>query len=359
MRVMVTAIGGDGHGDQILKALRLLTPPKYYIIGTDINPNCPQRALVDSFEILPPASDGAYLSSLVETCERQAVEVLFHGCEAEMMVISKNRKIFEDLGITLGMNSASVIQLCTNKFATARFIEETGAFMPRTELFSEVDLPAFAKVDYFPVVIKPASGGGASSNVLLAQTYDQLVAAFEYLTLTHPNSHFVVQEYIGTSTSEYTVGILHDKRGQYIGGLALRRDLNSSLSVRERIRNLNPGDSFGEWLIVSSGISQGLLDRFPEVVDPCRRLAEAMGSQGPLNFQCRVHRGKVGIFEINPRLSGTTSLRAMAGFNEPDLMISRNRLSNQELHVDYFRLPVWISRRLTEYVSLSKHEDSN
>ena len=350
MRVMVTAIGGGGHGDQILKALKLSSPQKYYIIGTDINPNCPQQELVNSFELLPPASDGAYLSSLVETCERQAVEVLFHGCEAEMTVISKNRKIFEDLGITLGMNSTSVIQLCSNKFATARFIEETGAFVPRTEIFSEIDLPAIAKVDYFPVVIKPASGGGGSSNVLLAQTYDQLIAAFGYLKLTHPNSQFVVQEYIGTPTSEYTVGILHDKWGQYIGGLALRRDLSSSLSVRERMRNLHPDDSFGESLVVSSGISQGLLDRFPEVVEPCRRLAEAMGSRGPLNFQCRMHHGKVGIFEINPRLSGTTSLRAMAGFNEPDLMISRNRLGKQELDVDYLRLPVWISRRLTEVV---------
>ena len=75
---MVTAIGGGGHGDQILKALKLSSPQKYYIIGTDINPNCPQQELVNSFELLPPASDGAYLSSLVETCERQAVEVLFH-----------------------------------------------------------------------------------------------------------------------------------------------------------------------------------------------------------------------------------------------------------------------------------------
>jgi carbamoyl-phosphate synthase large subunit len=30
------------------------------------------------------------------------------------------------------------------------------------------------------------------------------------------------------------------------------------------------------------------------------------------------------IFEINPRFSGTTSIRAMMGYNEPDLLLRRH-----------------------------------
>jgi carbamoyl-phosphate synthase large subunit len=51
-----------------------------------------------------------------------------------------------------------------------------------------------------------------------------------------------------------------------------------------------------------------------------------MGARGPLNIQCRVVDGEVKVFEINPRFSGTTSIRAMTGYNEPDVLIRRHLL---------------------------------
>jgi carbamoyl-phosphate synthase large subunit len=350
MNILVTAIGGGGHGDQVRKALQMAKPNGYRVIGADANPNCPQRQSVDSFEQLPLASDAEYLNAVVEVCRKWSIDVLFHGCEPEMRVISQNRKRFEDLGITLGMNSSSVIELCSDKYQTARVISELGMFMPRTETISVANSETLAKIDYLPVVVKPAKDSGGSSRILLAQTHDQLAMALGYLGLAYPSSEFIVQEYIGTPQSEFTVGILHDRWGEYIGGIGLRRDLTTSLSVCERVQNVSSKRYLGDWLVVSSGVSQGLLDRFPEVVEPCRLVAEAVGSRGPLNFQCRIHRNKIGIFEINPRLSGTTSLRAIAGFNEPDLMIRRNRLGKQELGEIYSNLPSLIYRQLIEVV---------
>jgi carbamoyl-phosphate synthase large subunit len=37
--------------------------------------------------------------------------------------------------------------------------------------------------------------------------------------------------------------------------------------------------------------------------------------------QCRKTERGVVAFEINPRLSGTTSIRALVGFNEPEILI--------------------------------------
>jgi carbamoyl-phosphate synthase large subunit len=50
-------------------------------------------------------------------------------------------------------------------------------------------------------------------------------------------------------------------------------------------------------------------------------MANALGSVGPLNIQGRLDNGEFVAFEINPRFSGTTPMRAMAGFNEPELLI--------------------------------------
>ena len=79
-------------------------------------------------------------------------------------------------------------------------------------------------------------------------------------------------------------------------------------------------------LAISSCISQGMIDKFPFIREECERLAGIMGSKSPLNVQLRVIDGKVYIFEINPRFSGTTAFRALAGFNEPDIMIPHHLL---------------------------------
>jgi carbamoyl-phosphate synthase large subunit len=77
---------------------------------------------------------------------------------------------------------------------------------------------------------------------------------------------------------------------------------------------------------VSSGVSQGVVGRWPEVTRQCEAIAKALGPTAPINIQCRLVDGRVIPFEINPRFSGTTSLRAMAGYNEPDVLIRRDVL---------------------------------
>jgi carbamoyl-phosphate synthase large subunit len=79
-------------------------------------------------------------------------------------------------------------------------------------------------------------------------------------------------------------------------------------------------------LAISSGVSQGRVGRFEQVTKQCEEIALALGARGPLNIQCRLVEGRVVVFEINPRFSGTTSLRAMVGYNEPDVLVRRHVL---------------------------------
>jgi carbamoyl-phosphate synthase large subunit len=58
------------------------------------------------------------------------------------------------------------------------------------------------------------------------------------------------------------------------------------------------------------------LGSFPEVRETAGAIASALGPLGPCNVQLRVHEGRPVPFEINPRFSGTTALRARMGFNE-------------------------------------------
>ena len=77
----------------------------------------------------------------------------------------------------------------------------------------------------------------------------------------------------------------------------------------------------GPTLAISSGISQGRIVDAAPVLRTAEAIAQGLGSVGPLNIQGRISRGTFVPFEINPRFSGTSPMRAMAGFNEPELLI--------------------------------------
>ena len=327
INVLVTAIGGGGHGDQILKALRLAAPGRYHIFGSDTKSERAQAALVEDFVVLPPARDPEYLDRLLEVCRRWEIRVLFHGCEPELTLFAEQREHIEAAGIFLPINTNSLIHLCMDKAALNERLGKLGFAPPRYAVVSNPrDL---AEIDWFPLVVKPSIGSGGSANVYIAQTQQELMALAEYLGLGKTTHGFIIQEYIGRPEDEFTVGVLHDLDGQFVYSIAVRRDLSGGLNVRMVHPNRTAKTELGPRLVISSGISQGRIGKFRQLTDQCREIAESLGSRGPLNMQCRFVDGKVRIFEINPRYSGTTSLRAMIGLNEPDLMIRYHLLGEQ------------------------------
>lgn len=345
INVLVTAIGGGGHGDQILKALRLAQPDRYRIFGADANPNCPQAALVEKFVTLPLARDPSYMPVLLRTCRDLGVQALFHGCEPELRLLAANRRVIEAAGIFLPINDTELIQLCMDKVRTNARLAELGFPAPR---YINVTNPSeFDDIDWFPVVVKPAVGGGGSADVFIAQDMRELKALAIYLGLGRITSGFMIQEYVGTPEQEFTVGVLHDLNGHYVNAIAVKRHLHSGLSVRTSVFNRTGRKELGPRLVISSGVSQGDIGRYPEVTIQCREIADRLGSRGPLNLQCRLVDGIVRVFEINPRYSGTTSLRAMAGLNEPDLLVRRHLLQ-QDIGQDAPYLEATVLRSLTE-----------
>jgi carbamoyl-phosphate synthase large subunit len=318
--VLVSAIGGGGHGEQILKALRLAPEGSYFIVGADANPYCPQFANVDQAVILPRTDAPDFLDAVLAVCARMKIRAVFHGREPDLKKFSEHRRTFAERGILLPINPAHVIDTCFDKIATSEFLARNGFAHPRFRAVrGAADLDG---IDWFPVVVKPAVGSGGSANCFLAQTPRQLALLAEYLALE--GAGFIVQEYVGTPDNEYTVGVLHDLDGQFLNSIAVRRELKSQLNVRTSAANITSRKDLGPTLVISSGISHGYVDRFPEVTGPCEKIAAALGARGAINFQCRLVDGKVMIFEINPRFSGTTSIRAMMGYNEPDLLLRKH-----------------------------------
>lgn len=316
--VLVTGVGGSGIGGQILKALKMSSLP-LHIIGTDTTALSTGLKEVHQFNIVPLANEAEYIPGLLKICEEAAIKIIFPGSEPELKVISKNRYIFADAGIVVPVNRENVIDICLDKFKTNKFLSEHGFFYPKTISITKLeDLPV---VDFYPVIIKPNTGGSGSNGVMIAQNKDELNAFVSFLL--NISADLVVQEYVGDAESEYTVGVISSLEGELINSIAVHRVIENGLGNKLKVKNNTGKTALGKNLVVSSGISQGTIGKFPGVTKQCEEIAMQLGSEGPLNIQCRLVDGKVYVFEINPRYSGTTPLRAMVGFNEPEIMINK------------------------------------
>lgn len=323
--VMVTGIGGGGNGEQIIKALRL-ADTEYEIVGCDMSSVSKGLTEVDHPYLVPPASDPDYIACILALCNKHKVKALFHGSEPELKVMSRERKVIQSSGIFLPINPATVIDTCMDKFKTMAFLSENGFSFPQTVRVSSLE--DIKNVKLIPSILKPSVGGGGSVNTFIAQTERELYLLAEYLLGIY--SEFIIQEYVGTPECEYTVGVLISMDGVLLNSIAVKRSILSGLSNRMKVPNRTGNPNFSPILAVSSGISQGEVGRFPEVTTICEKIAMKLGCRGAVNIQCRFIDGKVYVFEINPRFSGTTSLRAMVGYNEPDILI-RNHLFEEHI----------------------------
>ena len=311
--VLVTGIGGGGNGEQILKALRLAGDLNLHLIGTDMSALTAGHRLVDAFYEVPGARDPQYGERLFEILRKEEVRFIFHGSEPELAFISENRETIEALGVITCLNNRDLMRLCSNKVETYRTLEALGFIVPRyAKIESIQNLKA---IDFFPVVLKPNTGSGGSSHVHIARDREELMLLGSYLLKLKLD--LVAQAYVGHSSDEFTIGVDSNRDAEVLGSIVIKRAIGNAMSTRSRIPSLDGETS----LVISSGFSQGWVCRESRLQEQAEALARQLGSTGPLNIQCRWVDGQLLLMEINPRLSGTTSLRAMAGYNEPVMHI--------------------------------------
>lgn len=339
IKVLIAGVGGGSHGLEIMKALRVSSIP-YYICGVDMSEHSLGFLKADKSYVVPPARTDKYIPTILDICENEKIQVVFHGSEHDLEILSGNRDIFEERGIFLPFNSSEVINTCLNKKQTFILLKQKGITIPKTvAVTSEKDIDA---IDFLPAVIKPYIGGGASNNAFIAQDREEVVLFCNYL-LKHGRKP-MVQQYMGLTKDEYTVGVLSDREGNIISTVAIKRYIMSGLSNRLKVSSISNKDDV---LALSSGVSQGEVVNEPELLNQCRQIALAVKSTGPINIQCRFVNKKVYPFEINPRFSGTVHMRALAGVNEPDLLI-RKYVLKEPIHENIVAKEGLVLRELEE-----------
>ena len=305
---------------EVVKALKS-SSLNYSLVVTDISEVSFGFSDAAKSFIVPKANAVSYIEDLSRIISSEKIDMAFPGSEPELKAISDHRAAFEKMNCALGINSKEVIDLCMDKLATMEALRKLGFRTPKA--YSSEDVAGGGGID-FPVIIKPRSGSGGSNNVFIAQDKDEMVFFNDYIS-RHGGVPYI-QEYLGSPEDEYTVGVLSGTDSRVISLSIMNRSILTSLSNRIKVPSIRER---GKILAVSSGVSQGRFLRNDIIKERCISIAKAIGSRGPLNIQGRLVDGVFIPFEINPRLSGTTNMRALAGVNEPELLVRERALKEK------------------------------
>lgn len=317
---VVTGVGA-AVGISIIKALRMASLP-VRIVGVDAEPLAPGLFQADAGHRAPSCRQDpdAYFEWLVALCRREEALILFPGWEGELPLLCERKAEFEERTGTLLPCRPGAVAAALDKWQTVQALNAAGVGAPDSVLPSDAAaLAAFRRRHDPPYIIKPRRGWGGQ-NLFVLHTEAELDFFRRYV----PDP--VLQERLGGADREYTVGVFLREDGRPDGVLPLRRTLVGGLSYRMES------------------------DANAEAADAAARAATALGLVGPVNVQLRLTEAGARVFEVNPRCSTSTCVRARFGLNEPERAIRRFVLGQELAPVSIERgwcLRYWEEQYLT------------
>jgi carbamoyl-phosphate synthase large subunit len=129
-----------------------------------------------------------------------------------------------------------------------------------------------------------------------------------------------VQEYVGADNREYTCTLFSAPAMETPYCIALERELSYGSTIKAQVIRDN------------------------SLIDICKRIPAAFPIEGSINVQMRKKKKIPHVFEINPRYSSTSYIRALCGFNDVEMGIEyfhHGRLTPE---------PEIIDRRVVRYL---------
>lgn len=285
VKVLLLGVGGN-VSQGILKALHK-SEINLYIVGACISSRSKGLYMCDEAMLCPYAADDDFISWVIATCKEKHIDIIMTGVEENIIELAKYKVLIEaETNAIFVSPSFEKLRIGQDKYLTCEWLRKNECNHPKYMLWSKSeDIEVFSKVAGYPIIAKPRHGKSASGIYVIHNERE----AKKYSNL----EGYVLEEYIGDSDKEYTVGcyLSRDKRNVYI--IAMHRLLKNGTTV---------------W-------AKTVHD--PVIEEEAKKICLKYKPNGPLNIQMRMSNDNKPIcFELNVRFSGTTAIRANFGFED-------------------------------------------
>ena len=322
VNVLLTS-AGSGVGEAIYKSLAISSLDTT-IVATDISGfNSGSFRCDRAYKIVSP-EDPRYTQQIIDICRQQHIDVVLSGSDTELEKLS-------DLNAAKAVNSfimvgtPEAVRICRDKRKTCDFYRKHGLPFVDTVLFDGVD--EIVRKYGFPILAKPTGGSGSVGvKVLLnRQELNDLESKGEY----------IFQEYLLSENWPVQKGSISRDNVMKNGTLVQKDEISIQVLLG---KNRNILGTFMSRNVLKFGMPTKI---YPfvcdEYEDVARRMALCLadiGMLGPVNLQCKItDRGPV-FFEVNPRFTGITSVRATLGFKEVEALLGHFLLDYPAGHLN-------------------------
>ena len=282
-RVLVTGVGGPSG----VSILRAMAGQPVTMLGGDIDPYAAGLYLLDPDRrhILPRGEDPRLVTTLLDLCRAEDVDVLVPTVDSELLPLARARDELAAAGVALVAASVATLETCLDKWRLAERCREA-VRVPATWVVDDAFDPAAPPL---PAIVKPRSGSGSRGIALLERRAE--VEALER------NGSLLVQEHL--PGPEHSLDVLARADGHV-----------AAVVPRERLK-------------VDSGIAvTGRTKHDPRLDAFAREVARLIGLTTVANVQVKEDAsGEPALLEVNARFPGTMPLTVASGVDMPRLAI--------------------------------------
>lgn len=301
MNILITSVG------RRTKLVEYFKREFNKVIVTDMSEYAPALYKADKYYILPSINDKNYLERVKIICKENKIDGILSLIDPELELLSKNKKEFEQIGVTVVGSSYDVSKLCFDKWEMYKFLKQNN-FLTAKTFNNLIDFKQeyLEKKIEFPVILKPRTG---SASIGIKKIEGMLELEYWW---NQKKEDYIIQEFLF---------------GEEIG-CDVYTDLISkkiiSIFTKKKI-NMRAGETDKAFSFKNLKLFK-LLEEFVVKLE----------SIGPIDIDVFKVGEKYYISEVNPRFGGGYLAAHECGINFPKMIKSNlNGLINQEMIGQY------------------------
>ena len=276
------------------------------VIGADMQLSAPALSVADVKEQVPAVYAHDYIDRVLDICRRNDVAAIICLNDLELPILAANSERFAAEGILPIVSPTEIIDICFDKYRTARYVESVGLSTPATYInLAEAKEALAAGRLAFPLVLKPRWGSG-SIGIEFVNNLEELSEVYAMLlkkvkksilaTASTGEEYILIQQKI--EGQEYGMDVMNDLAGRN-RGVSVKKKLAMRAGETDKAQTVNNAE------IRAIGM----------------KLGENLHHIGNLDVDVFEKDGKYYVLELNPRFGGGFPFSYEAGVNFPKAII--------------------------------------
>lgn len=251
-----------------------------------------------------------YISDVKEICIKENIDLILSLNDVELLLLSNNKKMFEEIGVKLLISDFEKIQISMDKFLTFDFLNANNILTPKSYISIENFLEDYKdNIISFPVIVKPRFGSGSLS-ILFANNYEELLANVNLVISSVKESYlnyisstddtFIIQEFIHHNDDiiEFGCDILNDFNGKFVHA-----------TIKKKIQ-------------MRSGETDKCISYYnPKLFEICKNISHSLSHIGNLDIDILFDGTNYFVLELNPRFGGGYPFTHKLGNNYIEFLV--------------------------------------